>query len=87
MANHTISACKVKNISSLASLGILSYIHFQFLFHTLFQCNDTRVQDVSLVSHKNAFYHVKVQTVEERDTFQNLFKRVPKIKENTYLAI
>ena len=61
MANHTILAYKVKKISSLASLSIMSYIHYQFLSHTLFQCNDTRAQDVSLVSHKNTFYHVKVQ--------------------------
>ena len=60
-------------------------------FHTLFQSNSTMAQDVSLVSHKNAFYHVKVQIVRERDIFinifQNLLKREPKIKENAYLAI
>ena len=69
MANHTIFAYKVKKISSLTLLGIMSYIHYQFLFHTLLQCNDTRAPDVSLVSHKSAFYHVKVQNVKERDIF------------------
>ena len=69
MANHTILAYQVRKISSLASFSIMSYIHYLFLFHTLFQCNDTRPQDASLVSHKNAFYHVKVQIAKERDIF------------------
>ena len=69
MANHTQLTYYFKNISSLASLSIMSCIHYQFLFHTLFQCNDTRTQDVSLVSQKNAFYYVKVQIVKERDIF------------------
>ena len=64
MANHTISAYKVKKISSLASLGIMSHIHYQFLSDRLFECNGTGAQDVSLVSHKNVFYHVKVQIVK-----------------------
>ena len=65
MENNTISAYKVKKISSLTLLSIMSYIHYQFLFHILFQCNYTRAQDVSLVIHKNAFYHVKVQVVKD----------------------
>ena len=69
MAKHTILAYKLPKISSLTSLGIISYIHYQFLFHTLFQCNDTRAQDVSLVSHKNVFYYVEVQNVKKRDIF------------------
>ena len=90
MANHTISAYKLKKISSLTLLGIISYIHYKFLFHTLFQCNDGRAQYVSLLRHKNAFYHVKVQNVKRKVniyTFQNLLKRVPKNKENAYLAM
>ena len=90
MANHTILAYEVKKISSLTSLSIMSYIHYQFLFHILFQCNNTRAQDVSLVSHKNAFCHVKVQDCKRKRyiyAFQNLHKRVPKIKENAYLAM
>ena len=59
MANHTISAHKLQKISSLASLGIMSYIHYQFLLYTLSQCNDTRAQDVSLVNHKNVFFMLK----------------------------
>ena len=65
MANNTILADGVKKFSSLSLLGIVSYIHYQFLFHVLFQCNDTRAQDVSLVSHNKAFYYVKVQIVED----------------------
>ena len=81
---------KLKKISSLTSLGIMLVIHFQFLFHTLFQCNDGRVQDVSLVSHANVFYYVKVQNVKRKVniyTFQNLLKWVLKNKENAYLAM
>ena len=74
MANHTILAYKVKNISSLALLGIMSYIHYQFLFHALFQCNDGRAQDVSLVSHKNAFYHVKVQKCKKKGEYSYISK-------------
>ena len=63
MVNYTIS------------LSIMSYINYQFLFHTLFQCNDGRAQDVSLVSHKNAFYHVKVQNVKRK---VNIYKYILK---------
>ena len=90
MVNHTISADKLMKLSSLTSLGIMSYIHYQFLFHTLFQGNYGRTQDVSLVSHKNSFYHVKVQNVKRKVNIyicQNLLKRVPKNKENVYLAM
>ena len=68
----------------------MSDIHYQFLFHTLFQCNDGRAQDVNLVSHKNVFYHVKVRNIKRSVniyTFQNLLKRVPKNNENAYLAM
>ena len=71
--------CSKKN-SSLASLSILLNVHYQFIFHTLFQCND-RAQDVSLISHKNAFFQVKVQIVKKKDIiciFQSFLKRVPK---------
>ena len=87
MENHTIPAYELKKMSSLT---LMSYICYQFLFHTLFQCNDTRAQNVSLVSHKNAFYHVKVQNCKRKRyiyTFQNLLKRAPKIKEIPYLAM
>ena len=40
--------------------------HYRFPFHTLFHCNDSRAEDVSLVSHKNAFYHGKVQIVKRK---------------------
>ena len=68
----------------------MPYFHNQFLFHTLFQCNNRRAQDVIPVSHKNAPYHVKVQTIKRNIfiyTLQNLLKRVPKNKEGTYLAM
>ena len=47
-------------------------------------------QDVSLVSQKEVFYHVKVQIVKEINIFIHLkiyLKRVSKIKENAYLAM
>ena len=74
MANHNISAYELQKISSLTSLSIMSHIHYQFLFHTLFQYNDGRAQDVGLVSHKNACYHVKVQNVKRKGEYKYISK-------------